>query len=245
MSDRVFVLGVGYDNLTFDKAVDTACQMLKRQKTHIVVTPNSEIVYAARKNPDLLTALNNADLVVADGIGIVYASRLYNTPLKGKIAGIELGEALMKRISETGESVFFLGAKPGVAHLAAKKLAEKYTGLNIAGTHDGYFTDDDAVIDIINNSRADVLFVCLGAPKQELWMAKNAEKLDSRLLLGLGGSLDTYAGVSKRAPKIWIKLGLEWLYRLAKEPFRIVRMSALPRFMLAVIADTASKRGKG
>lgn len=245
MSDRVSVLGVGYDNLTFDRAVDTAYEMLKQPKAHIVVTPNSEIVYAAQKNPTLLAALNSADLVVADGIGIIYASRLYNTPLKGKIAGIELGEALIKKLSETGESVFFLGAKPGVAALAAKRLAEKYPGLNIAGTHDGYFTNDAAVIDIINNSRAEVLFVCLGAPKQELWMAENAKKLDARLLLGLGGSLDTYAGISKRAPRIWIKLGLEWLYRLVKEPYRIIRMTALPRFMLAVLADTVSKRGKG
>ena len=243
MSDRVTVLGVGFDNLTFTDAVETAYSMIKHERAHTIVTPNSEIVYAARKNPGLTDALNRADLVVADGIGVVYASRFYKTPVKCKIAGIELGEALLKKLSATGESVFLLGSKSGVAELAAKNLCGKYPGLSIAGTHHGYFEDDDSIVELINKSGARVVFVCLGAPKQELWMTRYAPRLNARLLLGLGGSLDAYAGISKRAPEIWIKLGLEWFYRLVKQPTRIRRMLALPKFLFAAMVD-AAKRGK-
>lgn len=243
MSDRVTVLGVGFDNLTFTDAVETAYSMIKHERAHTIVTPNSEIVYAARKNPGLTDALNRADLVVADGIGVVYASRFYKTPVKCKIAGIELGEALLKKLSATGESVFLLGSKPGVAELAAKNLCGKYPGLSIAGTHHGYFEDDDSIVELINKSGARVVFVCLGAPKQELWMTRYAPRLNARLLLGLGGSLDAYAGISKRAPEIWIKLGLEWFYRLVKQPTRLGRMLALPKFLFAAMVD-AAKRGK-
>jgi len=138
--------------------------------------------------------------------------------------------------------VFFLGAKPGVGDLAAEKLLEKYPGINFSGIRDGYFKDDDEVIEAINASGAEILFVCLGAPKQEKWMAKNRDKINVRLMLGLGGALDSYAGTVKRAPKIFIKLGLEWFYRLIKEPKRAGRMMALPKYMFAVMRDSRKKK---
>ena len=230
---RVDILGVGFDNLDLNEAVEKAYSLIDG-KPHRIVTPNSEIVYAARSDSALQDVLNASDLVVPDGIGVVYASKILRRSLKCKVAGIELGEALIKKMSESGKSLFLLGAKPGVAEEAGRKLCEKYPGLVIAGVNDGYFKEDGPVVEKIRESGADVCFVCLGAPKQEMWMAKNGENIPA-LTLGLGGSLDVFAGNVERAPKIFIKLGLEWFYRLCKEPWRAGRMMALPKFLLTVI----------
>ena len=235
MADKVCILGTDFDNISLDAAVGKAYDMLFADGNHRIVTPNSEIVYMARDDENLKAVLNSSDMAVPDGIGVIYASKIIKAPLREKVAGIELGERLIERVSKTDKKVFLLGAKPGVADSAAKALCEKYPGLCICGTRDGYFTDDDDVIQEVNESGADLLFVCLGAPKQELWMAKNQDKLNTSLMIGLGGSLDVFAGVAQRAPKIFIKLGLEWFYRLCKEPWRLGRMMALPKFLLTVV----------
>ena len=142
---------------------------------------------------------------------------------------------------ELGSRLFLLGSKPGIAEQAAEKMLQKHPKLCICGTHDGYFQDENEVIDCINNAAADVVYVCLGAPKQELFMYRNREKLNVRLMVGLGGTLDSIAGTVKRAPKWMIKLQLEWLYRLIKEPRRIGRMMRLPKFVFAAV----KKRMKG
>ena len=243
MGDRIDILGIGFDDLTLTGAIDRACDMLDQPRNHMIVTPKSEIVYMARNDQKLKDTLNRADMVVPDGIGVVQASRTLKTPLTQKVAGVELGEGLVERLSKSGRGLFLLGAKPGVAQAAADKLCEKYPGLVISGVRDGYFQQDGPVVDEINRSGAQVLFVCLGAPKQERWMEEHADELHTRLMLGLGGSLDIFAGVAKRAPEIWIRLGLEWLYRLMKQPSRIGRMLALPKFTLAV-RQYARKRKK-
>ncbi|MEG2377971.1 MAG: WecB/TagA/CpsF family glycosyltransferase [Clostridia bacterium] len=240
MADKVDVLGVAFDNITRDEAVLRAYNAARGDGKARVVTPNSEIVYMARHDEELRRVLNNSDIVLPDGIGVVYAARILKTSLREKVAGIELGDGLCGMLAKTGEGIFLLGAKPGIADLAATALVEKHPGLFVAGVNDGYFGDDAKIIEKINNSGARVLFVCLGAPKQELWMAKNRDAINAPLMLGLGGSLDVYAGAAKRAPDIWIKLGLEWMYRLLKEPSRIGRMMALPKFLLAVLF---SKKG--
>lgn len=210
----------------------------------MVVTPNAEIGYMASKDEELKEILNSAELVVADGVGVVYASKIYRTPVKAKVPGVELGIRVLENAAKSGRGVFFLGAKPGVADLAAAKVSEKIEGINFVGIRDGYFKSDEDVIAEINASGADILFVCLGAPKQEKWMAENRDRIKVRLMLGLGGSLDSYAGTVKRAPKIFIKLGLEWFYRLLKEPKRIGRMMALPKYMFAVIFDSFRKKDR-
>ena len=242
MYEKVSIYGISYDNVTLDEAAALAEELMTEEKNHIAVTPNAEIAYRAAKDEELGVTINSADMVVADGIGVVYASKIYGTPVKQKVAGVELGERVLKAAAASGDGVFFLGAKPGVAELAASKLSEKYDGLNFAGLRDGYFDNDEEVINDINESGAKILFVCLGAPKQELWAAKYKDKLKVRLTLCLGGALDAYAGTVKRAPEIWIRLGLEWLYRLIKEPRRFVRMLALPKYMFAVIFDSLRKR---
>lgn len=242
MENRVSILGIPFHNMALEEAVEYVYAFRSEPRAHRVVTPNSEMVYYAQSDADFAELLRTSDLVVPDGIGVIYASKLLKTPIQQKVAGIDLGEGLIRRVAQTGEGVFFLGAKPGVAEAAAEKLAAKYPGLNVAGTQDGYFKDVDAVIEKINQSGAMLLFVCLGVPKQEQFMANYAEQFANvRIMLGLGGSLDAYAGISKRAPKWMIRLGLEWFYRLCKEPYRFKRMLAIPKFMLCVLKKYGKK----
>ena len=239
---RIDVLGVGFDNVTRDEAVDRAMTWLREGGTHYVVTPNPEIVEVCRENRLARAAVNGADLVLADGIGIIKGAAMLGTPLRARVPGIEFAAALMGRMAEAGKSLYLLGAKPGVAEAAAARLAAQYPGLRIAGTHDGYFKEDAPVVEAIRRSGADAVFVCLGAPKQELWMAKNGAATGARLLCGLGGSLDVFAGVVERAPKFWSDHGLEWFYRLCKEPRRIGRMMKLPLFLVHVRQERRKKQ---
>ena len=231
---RVDVLGVGFDNLTLDEAVARGMELVCGEGTHYVVTPNPEIVEVCRENPAARDAVNGADLVLPDGVGVVKGAAMLGTPLKEKTPGIEFAAGLMGKMAQQGKSLYLLGAKPGVAELAGQRLTQRYPGLRIAGTHDGYFKEDGPVVEAIRQSGADVVFVCLGAPKQELWMAKNGSATGAHLLCGLGGSLDVFAGVVARAPKFWSNHGLEWFYRLCKEPRRIGRMMKLPLFLIHV-----------
>ena len=233
-SSRIDVLGVGFDNVTMQEAVDRAMALLDCPGPHRAVTPNPEIVEVCRENLAARQAVKSADLVLADGIGVIKGANMLGTPLKEKVPGIEFAAHLMERMAKEGRSLYLLGSKPGVAHTAGERLAAQYPGLRIAGTHDGYFQDDAPIVSDIRQSGADVVFVCLGAPKQELWMAKHGEATGARLLCGLGGSLDVFAGTVERAPKFWRDHGLEWFYRLCKEPRRAGRMMKLPLFLVHV-----------
>lgn len=232
---KIDVLGVGFDNLTMEEATDRAMELIQSRDAKYVVTPNPEIVMQCRSNPQLAQAVSAAAMVLPDGIGIVYGARILGTPLKGKLAGIDFVSSLFEQTSQHPLTVFLLGAKPGVAEKAAANLQINYPKLKIVGTNDGYFDGDDPVIEKINATSPDLLLVCLGAPKQELWMQNNTPRLKVGLMLGLGGVLDVFSGETQRAPQIWQKLGLEWLYRLTKEPGRILRMANLPKFGCAVI----------
>ena len=232
---RIEILGVPFDNITKSEAVDYAFSLQKEHKAYYVVTPNPEIVMLARDNPDMLSAVKDAELVIADGIGVIYGARILGTPLRDRIPGIDFTTALMEKMNEEGRSLFLFGAKPGVAEKAAENLGIKFPGIKIVGTNDGYFKDDEPIIEKINTAKPDLMLVCLGAPKQEKWMQANAHRLDVGIMVGAGGSLDVFAGVVERAPEIWQKLGLEWLHRLLKEPRRIGRMMKLPKFIFAVI----------
>ena len=229
---RVEILGVGFDNVTMDQAVAEGVRLADTEGAHYVVTPNPEIVEACREDQEALEAVNGADLVLADGIGVVYGAKILGTPLKGRVPGIEFAQHLMGRMAQNGKSLFLLGAKPGVAEKAAERLQGQYPGLRVAGVHDGYFQEDGPVLEAIRASGADVVFVCLGAPKQEQWMRRNGEATGAHLLVGLGGCLDVFSGEVRRAPEAFQKMGLEWLYRLAKNPSRVGRMMKLPLFLV-------------
>ena len=235
------MLGVGFDNLTREETVNACMKLIEKHASSYMVTPNPEIVRASWDNEALKTAAENADLVISDGIGVVKAAKILGTPLKERLPGIEICEAVIERLSDIGGTVFLLGAKPGVAEKAAENLKKKYPGLVVCGTQDGYFKDSEPIIEAINAAKPDFLMVCLGAPKQELWMYDNASRLDVGLMGGLGGSLDVFAGVTDRAPKIWQRLGLEWLHRCIKEPWRFKRIARLPLFMTKAV-ETRIKR---
>lgn len=238
---RVEILGVGFDNITMQEAVAEGIRLMNTEGAHYVVTPNPEIVETCCKDPEAMAAVRNADLVIADGIGVVYGSRILGTPLKERVPGIELAQNLMEKMAESGKTLFLLGSKPGVAEEAARRLRETYPGLKIVGTRDGYFTDDEPVIREIRESGANVVFVCLGAPKQEKWMKKHGAATGANLLLGIGGSLDVFSGNVQRAPEIFQRLNLEWFYRLLKNPSRAGRMMRLPLFLVHVMGEKGKK----
>lgn len=239
---RIDVCGVGIDNVTMDEAVARAMELLRGSETAYAVTPNAEIVWEAMHDPALRDLINEAALVLPDGAGVVLGARILGTPLKEKVAGIDFAGRLMAAMAQSRHKLYLLGSKPGVAEEAARRCVEKYPGLQICGTADGYFQDEGPVVEAINASGADAVFVCLGAPKQERFMKAHQQELHARFLIGLGGSLDGFAGNVKRAPKWMIRCNLEWLYRLVKEPRRLGRMMRLPKFILAVRKEARRRK---
>ena len=233
---RTDVLGVGFDNIAPEDAVKRAEELVAARKASYIVTPNPEIIMMCSEDDRLLAAVNGADLVLADGIGVIIGARILGDPLSRRIPGIDFAEALIRRLSENSCGLFLLGARPKVAESAAEELKKRYGGVRICGSCDGYFSDDGAIKEKINETKPDMILVCLGAPKQELWMSENAGRLDAGIMIGLGGALDVFSGNVKRAPEGWRRLGLEWLYRLIGEPRRIKRAVKLPLFIFRVIA---------
>ena len=229
------IMGITFDNVTMQQALEKAGEILAGDKTCYAVTPNAEIAYEALRDESLRALLNEADLVLPDGAGVVLASKILKTPLQQKVAGVDFADGLLGMLAQNGKSVYLLGSKPGIAELAAQKMTGKHPKLRICGMNDGYFKDEAPVIEKINAAKPDVLFVCLGAPKQEIFMKTHLKELHVKLMIGLGGSLDSFAGTVKRAPNWMIRCNLEWLYRLIKEPKRFGRMLRLPKYLFAVL----------
>ena len=205
-----------------------------------VFTPNPQMLLLAEKDESFRQALTGADLLLPDGIGVCIAAKLLGTPLPERITGIDTAEELLEYASENALSVFLLGARSGTAEKAAEKISLKYPRLSICGVHHGYFeksgVENEAVIEAINQSGAQILFVCFGAPLQERWIIENKERLDSvKLYMGLGGALDVWSGKIKRAPLFFQKAGLEWLWRILKEPRRITVVFQIPLFLYKVV----------
>ncbi|ABW19802.1 WecB/TagA/CpsF family glycosyltransferase [Alkaliphilus oremlandii] len=232
------VLGVNFDVVDESQALNILIDFLeKKSVVRSVYTPNPEIVMLAQEDRDLYRILKEADLVLADGIGVILASKIKGLELKDRVTGVDTMDKLLQYCGKNKKSIFILGGKPGVAELACKNIDKKYPGIQIAGYHHGYFmeAEEPEIIHTINEAHADILFVCFGAPKQEKWIDKNKSKLNCAIAMGVGGSVDVYAGVVKRAPVAFQKLGLEWFYRLLKEPTRLKRMMVLPKFLIKVI----------
>ena len=238
---KINVLGVNFDDLTLEQAAEKGGEMLRENKFHYVVTPNPEFILSAEKDEDFRAILNGADLVIPDGIGVIYSAKILGTPLPERVPGIEFAAKMLEKLNEMGGRLFLLGAKPGVADKAGENILAQFPNIVLCGTQDGYFKDEEEVILKVAAARPDLIFVCLGAPKQEKWMARWGQHTGAKLAIGLGGVLDVYAGNVERAPETWQKLGLEWAYRLKKEPKRIGRMARLP----LVLVKSAGQRVKG
>ena len=235
--EKVNILGVNVDNVTMESAVLRVMNFLEGDAPHAVFTPNSEIIMVAYKDEQFCKALNEASLIVPDGIGVVYASRILKAPLSERVAGFDLASNVIEKLSDGSKSFYFFGGKPGVAELAKENLLKKYPKLSVCGIQDGYFDAEKeaAIIEDIKEKKPDILFVCLGAPKQEKWINEHKNELGAKVLMGIGGSLDVFAGTVDRAPKFYQEHGLEWFYRLLKQPSRFVRMLALPKFGMTVL----------
>lgn len=236
MNKKLNILGVGVDTFDMKGATNFLVDALSKDGLTKVYTPNSEILLHAYKNKDYADVLNRAELVTADGIGVVHASRILGLPLPERVSGFDLANELLAVSAPLKKSVYLFGSKPGVAEAAAEKITTLYPGIEISGVADGYFDDEKekAIIADINEKSPDILFVCLGFPKQESWIDAHAD-LNAKIAMGLGGTLDVFAGTVKRAPKFFQKFGIEWLYRLLKQPSRFIRMLALPKFGFTVL----------
>ncbi len=232
----VKIQGFDVDSFTFEQAVDWAYS-----KHGQIVTINPEMISAAQKNSDFAEIINSAELVVADGIGVEIGLKILGHSVK-RIAGIDLGKALVEKFTASGNSVAMIGAKPGVVDSAIENLSKEYKNLNVVYSHDGYFDNDEDILASVISATPDLILVALGSPKQEFFIHNIKEKLPNSTLIGLGGSFDVWAGVVERAPKIYQKLGLEWLYRTLKEPKRFKRIfPTLPLFVLKVLKERFSK----
>lgn len=234
--DLVKIQGFDVDTFTFEQAVDWAYS-----KHGQIVTINPEMISAAQSNPEFADIIKKAELVVADGIGVEIGLKILGYSVK-RIAGIDLGKALVEKFTASGRSVAMIGAKPGVVDSAIVNLSKEYQNLNVVYSHDGYFDNDEEIIESVITANPDLILVALGSPKQEFFIYNLKEKLPNSTLIGLGGSFDVWAGVVERAPKIYQKLGLEWLYRTLKEPKRFKRIfPTLPLFVLKVLKERFSK----
>ena len=240
------ILGISFDDLTREEAAQLGAQLLAEDRFHYVVTPNPEFILAAEKDQAFLDVLNSADLVLADGVGVVYSAKILGKPLKGRVPGIEFAADMLACLNGMGGRLYLLGAKPGVAEEAGRRILAQYPNIVLCGTQDGYFKDEEAALLKVAAARPDLLFVCLGAPKQEKWMARWGRHTGARLAIGLGGALDVVAGNVERAPESWRRLGLEWAYRLKKEPQRAGRMARLPLVLVKAAGERMrdGKRGK-
>ena len=243
MKKCINILDVGIDDITMDVAIRKIVEFLSEDKNHIVCTPNAEIMMQSHRDHALKNILNDSDMVVADGAGVVLASKILGTPLKERIAGYDLVQGIFELRLDKKIRLFLLGGKPGVAEKASKNYS-KLDGIEFVGYNDGYFKEEeeDYIIDKINKLNPDILLVGLGAPKQEKWIYKNKDKLNVKVSIGVGGSFDVMAGEVKRAPKFFQDNGLEWFYRLYKQPSRFIRMLDIPRFMFLVLRKRGLKQ---
>jgi N-acetylglucosaminyldiphosphoundecaprenol N-acetyl-beta-D-mannosaminyltransferase len=237
MREIIEIFGVPIDNLNMEEAMNRFKELLKEDRMASIYTPNTEIIMLSETDEYLKKALLDSQLNVPDGFGLVLAARLHGIGIKGKVAGIDMMEQILKYLNYTKKSVYVLGAKPEVLVMALSKIREDYPGIVVKDSHHGYFDEEkeQEIIRRINESKPDVLFVALGAPRQEKWIHEHKHQLNASVAMGVGGSLDVMSGVAKRAPQFMVDMGLEWLYRLIKEPWRFKRMFVIPRFLLKVL----------
>lgn len=231
------ILGVPFANITPDEAVNTLVSYMEGSGKNMVFTPNPEMVMEARKNPEFMKILNESSMNVPDGIGIVYASKLTKSPIKYRVAGYDMLLGAFGKMKDKGKTAFFFGSAPGIADKAKEAIEQRFRGLKIVGTANGYFDEkrENEIIAEINEKKPDLLLVGIGFPKQEKWIYDHLNDLDIKVAVGVGGSFDGWSGNVPRAPEFFVNHGLEWFYRLMKQPSRIGRMMQLPLFMLKVI----------
>lgn len=237
MRKTVDIMNIPVDSVTMPEAVERVKSFLQEDKVHTIYTPNAEIMMDALQDPQLADILRRADLVIADGAGVVLASRILGKALPEKVTGFDLTKNSFSIHFERKIRYFLFGGKPGVAEKAAQTLLRDYPNVEVAGCRNGFFTDadDEDIINQINASGTDILLVALGAPKQEKWISKYQAQFNVKICIGVGGTIDVLAGNVRLAPEFFRRNGLEWLYRLYREPYRYKRMLKLPKYILRAL----------
>ena len=232
----VEIFNIPFINMTKEDILKVLEERVKKNKKTYVVTANAEIAMYAKKNISYFNIITKADYIVPDGIGIVKGAKILKKEIKERVPGIELMVNLLEIANKFNQKVYFYGAKEEILEKMIEKIKVEYSNINIVGYSNGYINDDNNEItnDIIN-LKPDYIFVAKGAPLQDKWIDKVIQKVDSGLFMGVGGSFDVLSGNVKRAPKIWQKLNLEWLYRIAGDPKRWKRSMALPQFVIEVL----------
>ena len=237
ISPTLHVLGIPIHDVTYDEALDHVATWIDQGDPHQIATVNPEFVMTARRDPAFRAVLDQADLCLADGVGITLAARYMGRPLRERVAGVDLVKRLAGRAAQAGWRLFLLGAAPGVAERAADVLRQRSPGVTICGTYAGSPAPEEAaeIAARVRAAQTDVLLVAYGAPGQDLWIARHLPSTGAAVGVGIGGAFDYLAGVTRRAPR-WIRrLGFEWLYRLVQQPWRWRRQLALPHFALLVL----------
>ncbi|RST74222.1 glycosyltransferase [Siminovitchia acidinfaciens] len=236
MSKKVDVLGIEFEHTTKTEIIYTLEKRIRDNKKTFIVTANPEIVMYAQRDSQYKNIVQSADYILPDGIGIIMGAKLLKNPLPERIPGFDLMKDLLTIANKEQLRVFFLGARENVLNKAIDNVKHDYPGIQIAGCHHGFFNEEDPeVATMVQESNPDIVFVALGFPRQERWIRNNAHLFQQGIFMGVGGSFDVLSGTVKRAPALWRKLNIEWLYRLIKQPQRWKRMTFLPIFMLKVI----------
>lgn len=231
-------MGVQIHDVTMEETVAHITRWIQEGTPHQIATVNPEFLMRARIDAPFRAALNEAALCAPDGIGVLWAARRHGVRLRERVAGSDLVPHLSAIAAQRGWRIFYLGAAPGVAERAAAKLADRHPGLQVAGCYAGSPApaEEDHLVRLVRSARTDILFVAYGAPKQDLWLARNLHRTGAAVGIGVGGAFDFIVGKSRRAPR-WIqRLGLEWAYRLAREPWRWRRQLVLPHFAWLVLS---------
>lgn len=228
-------LGVNVVPLNYEEIIAVLFNNMEQHKKSFIVAINPEKIMKAQEDAELKNLLNSADFQIPDGIGVVLASRLKGGKISERVTGIDMMLRICKAAAETGKTIFLYGGKPGVAIEASQQLVKMFSGIKVVGTVDGYEKNDQVIFDKINSVKPDIIFVALGSPRQEYWIQKNRDRLYPSVYQGVGGSFDVISGKIQRAPVFFQRLGLEWFYRLIKEPWRWKRQIILPMFLLRIL----------
>ncbi|SES88706.1 N-acetylglucosaminyldiphosphoundecaprenol N-acetyl-beta-D-mannosaminyltransferase [Oceanobacillus limi] len=237
LNNYVSIMDIEFINTTKNNFLDQEIYpRLNQQEKCFIVTANPEILMKAREDAVYKQTIQSADFVIPDGIGVIMASKYMNTPLQERIPGTEVMMDLLAYANEHRLSCYFLGAKDFVNEKVVLEVEKQFPNIEIAGNQHGYTdVDDPTFVEKVVKSNPDLIFVALGLPRQEQWVEKHIDQFNKGIFMGVGGSFDVLAGEVKRAPKAWIKLNLEWLYRLVKQPLRLKRVFKIFEFMARVI----------
>ncbi|WP_085522167.1 WecB/TagA/CpsF family glycosyltransferase [Tuberibacillus sp. Marseille-P3662] len=239
-SSKVDILGIQFINSSLVDIMKLLNNHIQKKEKAFVVTANPEIVVHSHRDQNYRKLINTATYITPDGTGIVKASRFLNQPICERVTGFDIFMNALQVADEKQWCVYFLGAKDAVLNRTLETVKQLYPSLKTVGAHHGYFgLDDEHIIEDIRQAQPDFIFVAMGFPRQEQWIARHISKFEKGVFIGVGGCFDVLSGTTKRAPQIWQKLNIEWLYRLLQQPQRGRRMMALPLFALKILKQKA------